>query len=163
MKKNILKIMIAILILLVVSPFIPYKFTVGFGNSSYIKLKVIHSSQFGLVALENYDTLGIEKDMELDNYIDNDSTKQLRDEITSFRKGGSGNRFNLYGKIIEEDDGKKRFYIEKWSSPNVMLIQTYIWEEKIKHIYLISLFPIVILIILLSIFLIRINKKRKST
>ncbi|WP_394883574.1 hypothetical protein [Clostridium baratii] len=158
--KSLIKILMIILLVISIVPILPYKFTVGINNSDYIMIKASYSSQFGLVAEKNYENLGIYKDMELYDLLEKKSFDNLYNTVTNFKNGLSGSKFNLYGKFIEDINGKKKFYIEKWSSPNVKLFETYIWKEKIKYIYF-SLLITTIIVIIITILILVIKKERK--
>lgn len=109
------------------------------------KLKIQYSSQDGLLLREKCNELGLEEDMEVrDRLIGVD---KINDEIISIKYGVPRVKFNLYGNFIEDADGKTMFQIEKWSSPNVILLESYIWNEKIVSIYKIIVFPSIILLI----------------
>lgn len=109
------------------------------------KLKIQYSSQDGLLLREKCNELGLEEDMEVrDRLIGVD---KINDEIISIKYGVPRVKFNLYGNFIEDADGKTMFQIEKWSSPNVILLESYIWNEKISSIYKTIVFPSITLLI----------------
>ena len=72
---------------------------------------------------------------------------KINDKIISIKYGVPRVKFNLYGNFIEDADGKTMFQIEKWSSPNVILLESYIWNEKISSIYKTIVFPSITLLI----------------
>lgn len=83
---------------------------------------------------------------------------KITNEITSIKCGLSGNKINIYGSVVENDNGKRMFQIENWSSSNTMIIETYLWDEKISKLYGIIFVLSIISIIICAIKLIKINK-----
>lgn len=154
-KKEIRKILIVIIItilsLVVLLPFLPYKSSIGLIDPRYTKLKVICSSQDGIVTKEEYDNR--DNIQELHNYLDEDSLNSICDELTVIKYGVSGNILNLYGEFIEDSNGNKKFHVEKWSSPNTMLIDTYLWKDKISYVYVFIGFPAFVLLIIIIFFI----------
>lgn len=134
-----------VLIGIILMPVLPYKHPIFVLSAGYEKLKIQYSSQDGLLLREKCNELGLEEDMEVgDRLIGVD---KINDEITSIKYGVPRVKFNLYGNFIEDADGKTMFQIEKWSSPNVILLESYIWNEKISSIYKTIVFPSITLLI----------------
>ena len=128
-----------VLIGIILMPVLPYKHPIFVLSAGYEKLKIQYSSQDGLLLREKCNDLGLEEDMEVgDRLIGFD---KINDKIISIKYGVPRVKFNLYGNFIEDADGKTMFQIEKWSSPNVILLESYIWNEKISSIYKTIVFP----------------------
>lgn len=147
--KNLIKKLKIILICLVILPLIPYKCVV-FEDKSDIKIKASQSSQFGLVADEDYSEFGVYKGMELENFLEKESYKKLVGDTTVFIDGLSGRKFNLYGEFIEDTNGKKKFCIKKWSSLDVRIYHTYVWKDKLGYIDITIIFIIIFMLLYLK-------------
>lgn len=145
-KLKIFSIVISVVLIgIILMPFLPYKHPIFVLSSGYEKLKIQYCSEYGLLLREKCNELGLEENMEVgDRLIGFD---KINDEIISVKYGVPRVKFNLYGNFIEDADGKTMFQIEKWSSPNVTLLESYIWDEKIVSIYKIIVFPSIILLI----------------
>lgn len=147
--KKLMRIAIMLLIAIILAPLLPYKCILNFGGFGYKKLKTQNSSSDGLVLIEDCNELGLKSGAELDWYLLNANI--LDNELTIFKSGLSGYEFTLYGEFIENDDGTRKFYVEKWNSIYIPLMDTYIWKDKFEFIYYVSVLPALVILILLLI------------
>ena len=148
--RKLIKIIIILIVVFILTPFLPYKCILNFGGlsySGYEKLKIQNSSQDGLVLIEDCNELGLKSGKELDRYLLN--SEEVSKELTIFKRGLSGYKFTLYGEFIIDEDGTRKFSIKEWNSVYVTINDTCIWEEKFQLIYIISVIPAVWILILL--------------
>lgn len=157
-QKNVLVTMIVLFFLIIFSPLFPYRHPLFFSEPNYIEIKTKYSSQDGLVLTERCEELNLEKGMEVGNRLI--GLDKITNEITSIKYGLPGNKINIYGSVVESANGKRMFQIENWSSSNTMIIETYIWDEKISKLYGIIFVLSIISIIICAVKLIKINKKK---
>lgn len=151
--KKVLVTMIIIFVLVIIFPLFPYKHPLFFSEPNYTEIKTKYSPQDGLILTKKCEELGLEEGMEIGNRLI--GIEKITDEVTSIKYGLPGNKFNIYGSVVESTNGKKMFQIENWSSSNTSIMETYIWDEKISRFYWIIFILSISSIIICSIKLIK--------
>ena len=160
MKKNcISKVILLLIVICVLFPFWPYKSLFVFSGKSYSKIKVRYSVSEGYELEDDCPELGLKAFDTVSDYIEENYS--LHNDVTLYKYEPFPNKLTLYGSFVNDENGKIKFCVQKWSSGYIALIETNLWSTIYKSIYHLYIIPIIILLIIIHLF-IRVRRKFNS-